>query len=90
MLRKAKGGQTDKERGEKIGTQRGDAGVERDLGIRLRETIQKPYGREVEAGGSICLYWWEGNPITETRRVIGCIKSGVAQSQGGRSGGGGA
>ena len=64
------------------GSRHGDAGVQRDLGSRLRTKRQRAQGKEVEVGGNGCLYRWTGGPITEEGGELGS-KSGAAQSKGG-------
>ena len=48
-----KRGCTDRGKGSRSGTRRGDAGVKSNLGIRLRAKIKRVQGRAVEAGRSV-------------------------------------
>ena len=63
-----KGGRTDRERGDRSGTRRRAAGVEREIGSRSRATRQQTQGRAGEDDGSGRLSLWKGNPRPEKKK----------------------
>ena len=84
--REAKGKKKTREEAVEMGTRRGDAGAERDLGSRSRAARhQERGGRWRLAGVEACLC---GQVIQERKRrgIIGYKKSGVSHSNGVRWG----
>ena len=63
-----------------MGSQRRDAGVDRDLGSRSRLEIQLAQEREVEADGGGRLYSCTGGPRPEEGGESD-VKSGAARSK---------
>ena len=87
-LRDSKGEETDGGRGNRIGTLRGDAGVDRYLGSRLRATINKAQVQAVEVGGIGRLSRWTGDPIPENKEENRFHKERFSSVPGWRYGGG--